>query len=816
MPLVSACVALGGGRYSGLAIRKERKAYLSGRQVEGTLDPNRPVVVVDDSLSSGTALRQAISALEAAGATVEGAVALVGFPGRGGLEAASANGYRVETVLDITADLGMPLFSKPPGLPDLATDHAARLPEGLAPAALARLTARHVLARHTSPVPPATIAGSPDGRGGVFVSFRRRDNDDRLARDGFWHFDPDEFSPAADVVAATVQTIRTCQGAVSTANLDLLKIGVTFLGPMEQITPSALDFARFAIVVTDPPGVRAGGALPNSQVFTSEVQQYRHAQQRNAGLSPTEPHLLYRQMVSKNVEEGQRWPAYGAADPPSLGWATDSAVGAALLSRVRSRLLRLTTRDGARTAVGEELPPGMPAADVCAVAVTLYRSGSRGFGIAWASDDPAVGVGSRTAPSIAELVDRATDAARRTADPTPGDLAVMVHVLHEPERLGRCGSRHAAVKVRKGLDAISCQTQGNRAVLLPTALVYNSWSEREFVDEAVRRAGGPEGAEFTTFRCASWISPMAGRALPIRSGFPLREIASTAPAVGEAEIRSLVAFTLRNASPEGVPLYHLQPVTGRRSASGTAPRQLHALLGVQRAAALLGESGWAAAATRGLQTYLSNPPASVRAGGFANGPGGPLADAVAFAALGAPGGLYAGREAVASIGARLLAMVRSTGVVSAGPVRLDAGHDMEFLPGAVLVALAVDPDLLARIPVDWWPRILRVHRERFRALRTWGQVGWQLQAWSAVHARLADSESAAMTFEIADWAIDRQLDTTGAFLETLSAEEPSFNTGFIAEGIAAAWATALRVGDAGRASGTVGPGDGPETSCAPS
>ena len=333
MPLVSACVALGGGRYSGLAIRKERKAYLSGRQVEGTLDPDRPVVVVDDSLSSGTALRQAISALEAAGATVEGAVALVGFPGRGGLEAASANGYRVETVLDITADLGMPLFSKPPTLPDLATDPAARLPEGLAPAALARLTARHVLARHTSPVPPATIAGSPDGRGGVFVSFRRRDDDHRLARDGFWHFDPDEFSPAADVVAATVRTIRTCQGAVSTANLELLKIGVTFLGPMEQIRPAELDFARFAIVVTDVPRVRAGGALPNSQVFTSEVQQYRHAQQRNAGLSPTEPHLLYRQTVSKDIEDDQRWPAYGAADPPSLGWATDPAVGAALLSR---------------------------------------------------------------------------------------------------------------------------------------------------------------------------------------------------------------------------------------------------------------------------------------------------------------------------------------------------------------------------------------------------------------------------------------------------------------------------------------------------
>ena len=391
---------------------------------------------------------------------------------------------------------------------------------------------------------------------------------------------------------------------------------------MEQIRPAELDFARFAIVVTDVPRVRAGGALPNSQVFTSEVQQYRHAQQRNAGLSPTEPHLLYRQTVSKDIEDDQRWPAYGAADPPSLGWATDPAVGAVLLSRVRSRLRWSTTRGEAPPPVSDELPAEVLGTAVCAVAVTLYRSGARGFGIAWATDDPAAGVGSTTSSSLVELVDRATDAARRSADALTGELAVMVHLLHQPERLGRCGPHHAAVKVRKGLDAISCQGRSNRTVLLPTALVYNSWSEREFVDEATRRAGGPESAEFTTYRCASWISPAAGRALPIRSGFPVPESnslataagedTSTAPAAGEDEIRSLVGYTLRNASPEGVPLYHLEPVAGRRSAVGTGPRQLHALLGVRRAAALLGESGWAATATRGLQTYLSTPPGSVR------------------------------------------------------------------------------------------------------------------------------------------------------------------------------------------------------------
>ena len=56
------------------------------------------------------------------------------------------------------------------------------------------------------------------------------------------------------------------------------------------------------------------------------------------------------------------------------------------------------------------------------------------------------------------------------------------------------------------------------------------------------------------------------------------------------------------------------------------------------------------------------------------------------------------------------------------------------------------------------------------------------------------SEQAKFVFEMADWALDWQHERTGAFLCDLSATK-SFHTGFIAEGIAAAWELALRVGD---------------------
>src|SRR5271168_1183484 len=114
MPLLSACVLLGEGRYTGLCIRERRKTYVSCRRVEGPLDKSAPVIIIDDSISSGTSLAKAIRAIEDEGADVEGAIALVQFPHRGGLDWANAAGYRAEAIFDIWSDLDMARTLSPP------------------------------------------------------------------------------------------------------------------------------------------------------------------------------------------------------------------------------------------------------------------------------------------------------------------------------------------------------------------------------------------------------------------------------------------------------------------------------------------------------------------------------------------------------------------------------------------------------------------------------------------------------------------------------------------------------------------------------
>jgi hypothetical protein len=144
-------------------------------------------------------------------------------------------------------------------------------------------------------------------------------------------------------------------------------------------------------------------------------------------------------------------------------------------------------------------------------------------------------------------------------------------------------------------------------------------------------------------------------------------------------------------------------------------------------------------------------------------------------------------------------MLGPDGRIAARKIRLGDRQDHTFLPGAVLVALASRTELLVAVPAEVWDRALRWQRNRFHVLRSWGMVGWQTQGWSAVHRDSGATQQRDFVFELADWALERQLETTGAFLEDLSPEEPSFNTGFIAEGIAAAWSVAVRVGDAERA-----------------
>ena len=490
LPLLSACVLLGEGRYTGLCIRDKRKAYLSGRRIEGVFDRTQPVVIIDDSLSSGTSLHGAIRAIEHEGGTVEGAVALTHFPGRGGLEWASSAGYRVEVLFDVWTDLGMSATvpGAPPRIP--ITWGELRAPDDLHPAHLARLTAQYWLRTGRAPLAPRTLDERYDPAGGVFVSFRTRDGDRRLARDGFWHFPGEDTAASTDIIRATMETLLRADGAVTAENLDAMKIAVTFFGPLEPVGVADLDFDRYGIVVRSRRfAAKMGGALPNTQVFISEIEQFRHASRVNARLDPSEPFDLFRHNIVKCVEPGASWLPYGQQEGPATAWWRDTALGTLLTGRARATVAAL--RRGAQ-------PPGSGMAKVPShiggIAVRVYRGGLRGYGLSLGDDFAAC-----LAAAAAQVVN---DPRLATVDTTLDGCTVVLSVLHHPEHLGRAPPSVAAEKLRRGLNALELSTGSRRHVLLPSVLTYNSWSSQDLVAAATRIAGGT--GLWTIWQVAEW------------------------------------------------------------------------------------------------------------------------------------------------------------------------------------------------------------------------------------------------------------------------------------------------------------------------
>ncbi len=98
-------------------------------------------------------------------------------------------------------------------------------------------------------------------------------------------------------------------------------------------------------------------------------------------------------------------------------------------------------------------------------------------------------------------------------------------------------------------------------------------------------------------------------------------------------------------------------------------------------------------------------------------------------------------------------------------------------------------------------RVLAFYRRRFRARRPWSLASWHAQAWAEWHRSGAPGGRAApeFVFELADWMVAQQLRVDGSYLVDLGSHAPTVLTGFVAEGVGAAWRLAADLGDRDRA-----------------
>ncbi|GAB3028735.1 orotate phosphoribosyltransferase [Natronobiforma cellulositropha] len=100
VPLAAATSVAAGVPY--VIARKQRKEYGTGNLVEGDLEAGEEVVVLEDIVTTGTSLIDAVEALRAAGATVERALVVVDRE-EGGREAIEEAGVEVDALVTASA-----------------------------------------------------------------------------------------------------------------------------------------------------------------------------------------------------------------------------------------------------------------------------------------------------------------------------------------------------------------------------------------------------------------------------------------------------------------------------------------------------------------------------------------------------------------------------------------------------------------------------------------------------------------------------------------------------------------------------------------
>ena len=349
VPILQSCI-LQDSRYRGLLVRKERKQHGSLKLIEGPLDPAEPVIIIDDSVSSGTCMNEATERLEGAGLRVEGGICLVRFGWYGGYARMQERGYHMEAVYDIWDDFishmddeEKPLANPSKWFPAFEWD-TRRAPENLHPAKLARLVISEYLSSGRLLLPPESLDEKYDSAGGAWVSIRSRANIHRRhARGGFWHF-PGETSRSAaeDLVMAALSTAAYLPaGEEGLRIVDESAFAVTFFSALEKCNPGQLDNDRYGIVVRSlERREKMGGALPRMPGIVNEWAQFQHARMKNAQLVSFEPYELFRHDVVKAIEPEAIVAADGCSGAgETVPWHKDKKICGPIAERARDFVL---------------------------------------------------------------------------------------------------------------------------------------------------------------------------------------------------------------------------------------------------------------------------------------------------------------------------------------------------------------------------------------------------------------------------------------------------------------------------------------------
>lgn len=804
IPLLQSVIVRSQGRYSGLLVRKEVKPHGSMRRIEGQLRLDEPVILIDDSISSGVSLQAACEYLEQAGLQVEGAVVLVRFGWDNGYSRMQERGYHMEAVFDVWEDL-MPGIAGEPELIRNPTKQFGVLPwshdaadDGLCPTELARLVLRELLDTGGLLRPPNSLDRDYDSAGGAWVSLREREQiHRRYAREGFWQFPFEQrWSAAESIVRAcwlVFEELRD-QNTFSDA-LKRSAIAVTLFSELEATDLSGLNNDLYGIVVCSQERTEVmGGALPRMPGIGREWEQYCHAAFKNAKLRDHEPRQIYRHRVLKLVEPGVEWQKSGIAAISERSAFHDPEICGRLAERARNTAV--SELSGAEPAPQMDSMPALPDSFHSLYVTIFYAGKMRGC------------VGSRIVCWERDL--RSLIAATLRDErfepigvcPDLSELAVSVSFLFDELVLGEMTAEEVSTRYRLCDQALAAQGAGKFGLLLPFVAVMHNLKRLEFAEQVLEKAEiSREPFAWMRYECATWLADKHGCDM-LHCGFR-----DAMPEVSfEQDVQELAdlhcGYLMRNQRDDGGFYFVYVPFQNYRYQGGGLPRSAHAAWTLARATHLLKASGLNAAADRALGFHLALARETEGALWIYDEDGKASVSELAFvllALLELPSDDKRHHHAE-SIAHTLWGQIDAHGRMATHRKpdnQADAYQD--YFPGQAMLALAAAAiSGVAAYREDVGLRVMRFYGHRFRHKRDFGQVSWWMQAARRWWEVTRDAGWLEFCFEIGDWILEFQLEKNGGFITSQQTDGPGYTTALYLEGLSAGAALARQAGDSSR------------------
>ena len=788
VPILQSCI-LQDNRYRGLLVRKERKQHGSLKLIEGVIDPTEPVILIDDSVSSGTCMTEATERLEQAGLRVEGGICLVRFGWQNGYALMQQSGYHMEAVYDIWTDFiahmedeEKPLANPSKWFPafEWSTEKA---PEHLHPAELARLVVGEYLSSAKLLRPPESLDRKYDASGGAWVSIRSRASVYRRhARGGFWHF-PGEVSRSAaeDVVMASLSTAAGLPaGEEGLKIVDESAFAVTFFSALERCNPGQLDNDRYGIVVRSlERRERMGGALPRMPGIVGEWAQFQHARMKNAKLVSFEPYELFRHEVVKVVEPGAKWQPTGVPVPEEVPWHKDSKICGRIAERARDLVLGQLLKRAENTS---PLPDDFLPKSAESVYVTVYIDGHlRGcMGQRLRSLDADL---KKIAPAA---LDDDRFAGRTAID--ADTVAVTVSFLFDPLQIGDAPPEEVVNYYRHGEQTLMVYQGEKVGLLLPFVASYWNLDSVSFAKSVIQKARLSEPPYYwCRYDCATWFAGREG-VWPTIGGFiaPKNDLPPIAELI-ERQGKLHLQYLLKHLRDDGTFFSGYQPFHNRLFESVDVARQAHGAWVLAHAYKVVGGDDVKNAADKVIDSLMPQTFSTVAETSF-------LLLALSNVAENDP--RRARMKDLAETLWRSIELPHGRILTHVNPDDPSPEPFQDYFPGQVLLSLAVAvEENVTEIDEERLRRSFQYYRHRFRYKRHFGQVTWLLQAfskwWHVTHER----EFAEMVFEIGDWLLGYQQDKTGAFINDHQSDTPGYTTAVYLEGIAAALHVAAALPD---------------------